>query len=349
MLDFLIIGQGLAGSLLSYSLIKRGSSVMVLDEGAPYNSSSIAGGVYNPVTGRRLTKSWNIDLFQPIAKNIYQSLEQLLQEDFFEEKTILRIIASQEEYALLKKRKEETEDNYLGACIDQINEKGINQANGYCEIRGGGKVNTGLFLKKYRDYLIENNAYQRETFDYSILDIELDGTVIYKDFKAKTVIFSEGYKAAKLNPYFNYLPFNLVKGEILNVSIPGLTQRYIYGKSMLLTPMGGSYFKAGGTYDWGDLSEELTEEGKEELITKIEDIISVPYTIVSHEAGIRPATKDRRPFLGRHPQYPSIAIFNGMGTKGVLLAPALAENFAEYLLGQGNIIEGANIDRFNKK
>ncbi|HBA65740.1 MAG TPA: FAD-dependent oxidoreductase, partial [Methylococcaceae bacterium] len=55
-IDFLIVGQGLAGSLLAFELIQRNAQVMVVDDGRE-NASEVAAGLINPVTGIRLVKS----------------------------------------------------------------------------------------------------------------------------------------------------------------------------------------------------------------------------------------------------------------------------------------------------
>ena len=57
--DYLIIGQGLAGSLLAWELIQRRCSVVVVDNGNE-NASQIAAGLINPITGMRFVKYYSL-------------------------------------------------------------------------------------------------------------------------------------------------------------------------------------------------------------------------------------------------------------------------------------------------
>jgi glycine/D-amino acid oxidase-like deaminating enzyme len=69
--------------------------------------------------------------------------------------------------------------------------------------------------------------------------------------------------------------------------------------------------------------------------------------VVAQEWGIRPTTIDRRPIIGCHPLYKNLVIFNGLGTKGVSLAPYFSAQVAQWLEGKGEILKEVNIKRFN--
>lgn len=62
---FLIVGQGIAGSVLAWTLLQRGAKVQLADPKLRSSSSRVAAGIINPVTGKRFVKSWNFDLFYP--------------------------------------------------------------------------------------------------------------------------------------------------------------------------------------------------------------------------------------------------------------------------------------------
>ncbi|MFZ9412615.1 MAG: FAD-dependent oxidoreductase, partial [Opitutales bacterium] len=51
----MIVGQGLAGSLLAQELRRRGRKVHVVDDGWKSASSQVAAGLMTPLTGRRFT------------------------------------------------------------------------------------------------------------------------------------------------------------------------------------------------------------------------------------------------------------------------------------------------------
>ena len=66
--DYIIVGQGICGTFLSWNLLKKGKSVLVIDEANPYSSSKVANGVINPVTGRRIVTVWMADELFPFCK-----------------------------------------------------------------------------------------------------------------------------------------------------------------------------------------------------------------------------------------------------------------------------------------
>ena len=57
-LDYLIVGMGLAGSALAYFLSKNGKKIALIDNNIDQTSSKIAAGLYNPITGRKMVKTW---------------------------------------------------------------------------------------------------------------------------------------------------------------------------------------------------------------------------------------------------------------------------------------------------
>ena len=102
--------------------------------------------------------------------------------------------------------------------------------------------------------------------------------------------------------------------------------------------MGNDKFKVGATYSHDLSTDQPTQAGLRELTSKLEKMIDVPYQVLSHTAGIRPGIKDRRPILGRHPHYPELCIFNGLGSRGVLYGPWYAGLMAGYLTGEVEVL-----------
>jgi glycine/D-amino acid oxidase-like deaminating enzyme len=181
-------------------------------------------------------------------------------------------------------------------------------------------------------------------FKVGNLRIQDDG-LAYGEIKAKSIIFCEGYQGAH-NPYFQWLPFSLNKGEVLDVEVALQQQAYIYNKAVYVVGLQPNRWRVGATYNWRQVSEEITAEGREELERKLQGLLKKPFAVVAHRAGIRPAVRDRRPLLGRHPAWPQVSIFNGMGSKGVMMAPYLAHHFGLYLAGGQELLPEVNILRY---
>ncbi|MGZ5243620.1 MAG: NAD(P)/FAD-dependent oxidoreductase [Bacteroidia bacterium] len=329
--DCIIVGQGLAGTLLAYSLEKAGKSVLTIDK-ITGNASRVAPGMFNPVTGRRLSLSWKADEFLQTADSIYTSLEKYLGAAFYYPMPILRIFGSEDDYTLNEEKAKNGENsNYVKHFSRDAYMAGIRDMGaGVCEIAQGGYLDTQIFLDGWRNKLQADNTLLEEDFDYDLLKIN-ETAIEYKDISAQKIIFCEGFQAI-YNPYFNWLPFNPAKGDVLTISAPGLQEKFIINKNVYIVPVGNSLFRVGATYKWQTEDFSPSEEDRKELETSLKNLVDVPYKIIDHLAGIRPATKQRRPFLGMHPEFKNIGIFNGLGTKGVLLAPLLAEQMVNHIL-----------------
>ena len=72
--EFIIVGQGISGTFLSWYLHKAGRPFIVIDHFDPSSSSQVAAGIINPVTGRRIVKTWMIDTLLPFTENAYREL-----------------------------------------------------------------------------------------------------------------------------------------------------------------------------------------------------------------------------------------------------------------------------------
>ena len=70
--EFLIVGQGLAGTALAWELIWRGRDVLVVDAGEAVTSSKIAAGLVTPITGQRLALGWRVDERLAAARPYYE-------------------------------------------------------------------------------------------------------------------------------------------------------------------------------------------------------------------------------------------------------------------------------------
>ncbi|MBI2271272.1 MAG: FAD-binding oxidoreductase [Bacteroidetes bacterium] len=346
--DFLIVGQGIAGTVLAHTLIGQGKAVLVVDDWNYSSSSKVAAGLYNPIVFKRLTQSWMIDELLPVAEKFYTDLEQILGEQLFYKKEIVKLFAEKSEKDLwLKKAKEEEQKKYLSGTVEQdFLTEVINSGNGAGFVKQAGNVEVKKMLTLFRAHLKKQNLIIEEKFNYA--DLLLNGeSVNYKGIRAKKIIFCEGFRAGE-NPYFNWLPFKLTKGEILTIKLSGgiIPDDKCINKGVFILPMGNDVYKVGATHNWNDLNEIPTEQGKNELIEKLNRILKISYQVIAHEAGVRPTVRDRRPLIGLHPKHSSIGIFNGMGTKGIMLAPYFAVHFSETLNGNKTLNKEVDITRF---
>jgi len=345
MIDFLIIGQGLAGSLLAWELIQRGSKVLIVDNGRE-NASQVAAGLINPITGMRFVKSADVDTLLPTAKQSYSQLADFFQQDFYSEKPMLRFFRSDSEFTIAHKRLSNPD---YQAFLGDIQPQGKTIDNlatpfGFLEQRQTGYLLTRPLLSCLKAFFIAKNSYRQADFDYR--DIQLQPSLRWLDIAPKQIIFCEGYQATQ-NPWFSWLPFQPVKGEILTLEHRSELPDKILNYGNWLIPLNTHQIRIGATFDRENLDTQATEQGKNDLLNALSQVSPglTQAMLINHQANIRPCTQDRQPFIGRHPQHKQLAIFNGFGAKGSLQIPWYSRHFADALLNGVPLPHSSNIQR----
>lgn len=330
--DYLIVGQGLAGTLLAHFLLKNDQKIYIIDNAHSGAASKVAAGVINPVTGRRFVKSWMIDELIPFAKQTYQALTDECGIPFHYETPIVRsLFNSGEETHWLLRSDEAEYKKYILEDANLGNYQGrVRPSFSYGEVANSGQVDVPRLVETHRKRFLDSGQLDTAAFDFEKLELHETG-LTYKEIKAKKVIFCEGYRG-NTNPYFNYLPFNDCKGEVLIVKIPSIKFQRIFKHRIFIVPMPNGHYWVGSTTDWTFEHTKPSEAGRQFLENRLKDILQVPFKVVEHKAALRPTVKDRRPLLGVHPKFPQLAIFNGLGTKGASLGPYFAHQMCEHLL-----------------
>ena len=342
--DYIIAGQGLAGSVLARELIKRNKKVVIFDPGFS-NATKVASGIINPITGRNYVKTWMADEIIPFAVNFYRDMEKEFQKSFLKEIPVYKLFYSEGNINDWSLRAGSREYNsYLKNEIPvKLDADKITNFYGAFEITGTYSLNTTSFLEVFLFYLKEKEMFVEEELNYDLIEFD-NNKIKYKDYKAGKIIFCEGYKGM-FNPYFKYLPFNPAKGECLHVAIDNFYDDRIINGNYFTMPMGENKYYLGSTNFW-DFNDDLpSEKGKKELTKGLKTMTALPFSIDSHYAGIRPTVKDRKPFLGLHPHFPQLGIFNGLGTKGISLAPYFASHFSDFILNNTPLLKEVDIKR----
>ena len=345
--DYLIIGSGLAGIAFAETCLLHNKKIMVLND-TSQNSTTIAGGLYNPIVLKRFTKIWEAEAQLAISIPFYKKLEEKLGTTFLYEIPLLRKLNNIEEqnnwFAASDKP---SLSNYLSSELETLNNEAVQSNYKFGKVHETGFLDTKKLKESYTNYLITKNSYSEATFDYSKLAINQD-FIEYKDIRAKQIVFAEGFGIHN-NPYFNNLPLDGTKGELLIIKSENLKLKEIINSSIWILPIGNNLYKVGATYNWEDKTTTQTEEGKNELLSNLKELISCEFEIMEHLAGIRPTVKDRRPLLGKHHLHNQLYILNGMGTRGVLFAPYLSDKLFQFIENGIPLDNEISIERIYKK
>jgi len=344
--NYLVVGAGLSGITVAFHLIKKGKNVTLVDNGLNH-SSLVAAGQINPLVFRRMTKSWRVDDFIPYLTSFYKEFETLTDAKFFIPIQIRRIFSSLHEKELwLKKQQRDDFKNYMEIIdeADEMYDLTINEF-GTGRIKNSSYIDAKSFLENSKKWLSEKGAILNESFDYNAFN-PLNGD--YKGSVYDQVIFCEGSSNNK-NPWFNNLPVETTKGEVLTLSSSDFPTEESLNRKCFLLPIGDNKFRLGATYVWKTDNLTPTEEGKSELLEKLNFLSRKKYEFISHQVGIRPTSPDRRPIIGIHPKFEKLAIFNGLGTKGYMIGPLLAKEFVDYLLEGNELDQEVKLERFFNK
>ena len=345
--DYLIIGQGLSGTWLSWYLTKENRSFIVIDKNDPITPSKVSAGIINPVTGRRMVKVWMANQILSFAHNAYNEIGNFLDIAAISQKNIIDFFPNAHQRIVFLERIEEGEE-YLSSYPEQ------NQFNpffnydlGCGEIRQSYIAHLDTLLPAWRQLLKNNGQLLEQEFEFESLVIK-DRSVQYGNITAEKIIFCDGLSSFQ-NVFFKALPFAPNKGEALILEIPGLPNQHVYKKGFLLAPLGDKeIFWLGSNYRWSFSDAEPSNEFYDQAQRHLNAWLKIPFKIVDHKAALRPATLERRPFVGLHPQQRNIGILNGMGTKGCSLAPYFACQFVNHLLYKKELAPEVDITRFSK-
>jgi len=310
-----IVGQGLAGTILAHHFLEAGISFEIWDSPEThFNSSQAAGGIFNPVTGRKLEQTWLADELFPYLFDFYPRLESTLGTRFFFPMPLFRPFANEEMKDWLVARKDHIHHDYLRWETDGV------------WVEKAGWVDVVTLLRASHDYFVSK------------------GLLVESEFKGNQAIFCEGFHGQK-NPLWDCLPFLPTKGELMEIRSNEPSEAYILNKNGFILPLGDKQFKVGATYGWKEYSNQPTTDAQEELKSKLISMGVHQFEVVDQKTGVRPATQDRRPFVGFSPDGVS-GIFNGFGSKGVSLSPYFAKQWTEEILHKNTVNLEASIRRF---
>ncbi|MFT5170800.1 MAG: glycine oxidase [Candidatus Marinamargulisbacteria bacterium] len=344
--EYLIIGQGIAGSALALTLEEQNKRFLIIDDQHRSSSSKVAAGLIDPLTGKRLALAWKVKEILPHAWAFYSRMETKFKSSFLIKKPIFRFIFDEKEQKKwVNLQKSSDYGHFFGKSIPKAEAQSIcKDAISAFEIIQAGYLNLPKFLKLVQSHFLSTNKLIQEVFESRKLEILPKG-VRWKNIRADRLVFCDGYKIQH-NPFFSWVPMALAKGDILTLDCPGAPQSQTLNFGKWMVPLESGHFKYGSTYNWSDLTENTSDEAAAQLLSDFSKKLTYSPTLVRHEAGVRPCTKDAKPLVGHHPKYTQIGILNGFASRGVMQSPFFAEQLVAHFEYQTPITPEASINRY---
>lgn len=346
--DYIIIGQGISGTWLSYYLLKKNKTVIVIDKNDDESASNVAGGLINPVTGRRVVTTWMADELLPFIYKEYKAIGDVLSTEIIRQKNITVFPSAPDLQEAFDKRMQEENSYIKAATIDKdLLRQSFNFPFNAFEISPCYIVNMRLLLSNWQQYLQSKNVLLNEFFNETQVEFK-DDLVQYKNISAKKIIYADGIQSAN-SKYWRNLPFVQNKGQALLIEIDDLNDHYIYKFGHLtLVPFEKNNWWVGSSNELSFTTNEPTEDFRNKTMASLKSILKKDFIVKEHWSSLRPATVERRPFVGLHPLYNQLAILNGMGSKGCSLAPWFAKQLADNLVDEKPLDVLADVQRFSR-
>lgn len=345
--DILIIGQGIAGTSLAFSLLERGHRVQVVDDGHRSASSKVAAGMWNPASFKKLSLGWKAAEQVAIAENFYTKTEQTLGIKFYHPMRLYRIFPDQHAANEWDEKSEQKEfSNFfspeIGAPL-----KDVKAPFGYGIVEHAGWCNLPAYLQAASDYFRENKILIEEKFVAEHLE-KRDEHFLYKEKKYDAVILCLGYMNQAI-PYFEDIPIYPNKGQVLTLSFDHYKEEKLLNYGNFLLPVEEGKYRLGATYEFNDPNPDPTIATREKLLEKLTTVLPTHApNVLEHKAGYRPTVPDRKPTIGEHHSIQKLYLFNGFGSKGVMYVPYCLPYFIDLIENDTPVPTELNLYRFKK-
>ena len=338
-LDYLIIGQGIAGTTLAWILNLNNKEFYILNDEDHNTSSAAALGIYNPITGRNSVKTWNIDTLFYELEDLYLKIEKKIGKKILYKKDIYRPYKSNKNANEWNEKISNTKyKNYIKVEIKNKKSNNLHDELGGIITTKSGYIDVEKYILESKKYFNSMNRYKKYKLTEKSI-IKNDNMIQIKNWKSNNIVMCIGINETK--NLFSYLPFRKLYGTSIIIKTK-LKIMNIINKGLSIVPLSNDLKKVGSTY-----KKERNNNGLQELIDKLSKLLKKKYTIIDEKSGVRPATKDRRPFVGKHRFFKNLYILNGLGSKGISLAPFCSKELFNNIEKNIDINKEINIKRYN--
>lgn len=341
--EYVVVGLGIAGICFCENLLRHNKSFVAFDKG--FNgATATSGGILNPTVLRWFNVAWKASEFYPAAIPFYETMAERMQSKFFTFKSIYKIFNDANELNnwAIATDKQRTKP-FLSATLVKNANDNINAPLGFGEVKGAVQIDVPELLSGFSNMLQKEDKLVKEQFQYDLLEVS-DNGVRYKDITAKHIVFCEGIQALH-NPFFPNEKLVGNKGEFLIIKAPELKLDVFLKGPMYIIPLGDDTYKVGATFIRGDLSVKKTAYSEKEIRRHLKAMISCDFEVIGSATGIRPTTPDRAPVIGNHQEHPRITFFNGLGSRGFMMAPLLSETLYNHLESNKPLPADVDINR----
>ncbi len=344
MFHSIIVGFGLAGLCYALQLKKRNLPFLVIDHPSIIGASQISSGLCNPFNFKRLTLAWRAPDFFLYAKAFFQNYEKQIRGSLVKQMPIYKRLTNAR---AINQWAVKCNQPFFKSFFESRIQKNFSY--------GGPHGNYGVIHNTFQIHLewlfqsvlqsIDSSSYVNEVFNS--LELKIDhARVQYKQWTSQHIVFCQGYGLTS-NPLTRSLPLIGNKGERLIIRSDAMpTDKILKSKFYIIPLFKKHQFWLGATFDRYSKSIQTTLQSKQQLMDDLKQTLSVGYQIINHQSQIRPTVIDRKPLLGKIPNHKRAFVFNGLGTRGIMMAPLLSKWLFQHIEKQIKLPPEVSIDRF---
>ena len=328
--DAIVVGQGLAGTALTWRLLWRGLRVCVIDSDAPSSPSKIAAGLITPVTGRRLVLDPDFGRYFDTAVDHYRRVERETGTQVYQPTGAVRSFLDESERQWFSAREGVLAESAIRLDREAMGYEYLTRFGGF-QMPWAGRLDCQQYLDVSRtQFRVRGESITAALDPVADVNVNVEGVTIPRlDVRADRIVWCTGWDRS--NPWYANIAFEPAKGETLTVHIPGWSEtRTVHVGSVWVYPLANGLCRVGATYDHQHLDSVPTVAGRMELLDRLRIAEIGTVSVVAHEAAVRPVTALRSPVADLHPTENRVGVFTGLSSKGALTSPF----FAEQLVGR---------------
>lgn len=326
--ELLIVGQGLAGTLLGWELERAGFTFDIADAGHRWAASRVAAGIINPITGHRIMKSWRVDTLLPIAREVYRNAGHELGVAVWRDMRVRRLYLNEEERRVFAEKQ---------ATGELAGFAGATDGDGFW-IEGAAQVDLPRLIAAAREHWRRRGWLREECVPLEVTDGRYALVIVCAGAELRMAAgqlqrIGTG-KPGAAGGVFGFVRWQFSKGEALIGRVDGLAPDVVVNRRYSLVPLPPDRAIIAATHAPARCDGVLTTEGRAVLEASLSSMTRAAFTCQEHQAGVRVYVADKKPVLGRHPANPRFGVFNGLGGKGALVAPACARQWVRHLVDE---------------
>jgi glycine/D-amino acid oxidase-like deaminating enzyme len=330
--DMVVVGLGLAGAALAWEAHAAGLDVVIIDDDDPAVASRVAAGLVTPVTGRKLKPQDNFPELLTTAVRHYRRVSELTGVKAYTERPAIRLLSTEKELAALPAL-----GSSGGELIEPCNAErpaGVRDIGLPVVMPLAGRLAIADYVEATRRYFAARGVLVDGVIADDLVVPGDDGVEVPSiGVAARHIVFCRGYRDAQ-NAFFPEVRWRAAKGQILELDCEGFDPRYtVHGAGIWLTAHRKDRILAGATYEWDVLDASVTEDARDRLLEAVRTVLGLPVRVTGQRAAVRPIVEGRKPVAGHSRQSSRVWLLNGLGSKGTLFAPLLAESLVACIEG----------------